>query len=134
MSNKKGGMWKFLAGLGLGAGLGILFAPKSGEETRKELKKKMDEFVVALKDVDIKEVKEDFLKKLEDVKKEIEDLDKEKVMKIAQEKAEAIKQKAADLVEKQKEKDTPVLEGIADDMRLKAISVTKDVLKKLENK
>ena len=134
MSNKKGGMWKFLAGLGLGAGLGILFAPKSGEETRKELKKKMDEFVVALKDVDIKEVKEDFLKKLEDVKKEIEDLDKEKVMKIAQEKAEALKQKAADLVEMAKEKGTPVLEGIADDMRLKAISVTKDVLKKLENK
>ena len=54
MSNKKGGMWKFLAGLGIGAGLGVLFAPKSGEETRKELKKKMDEFVVALKDVDIK--------------------------------------------------------------------------------
>ena len=134
MSNKKGGMWKFLAGLGLGAGLGILFAPKSGEETRKELKKKMDEFVVALKDVDIKEVKEDFLKKLEDVKKEIEDLDKEKVMKIAQEKAEALKQKAADLVEMAKEKGTPVLEGIAEDMRLKAISVTKDVLKKLENK
>ena len=38
MSNKKSGMGKFLAGLGIGAGLGILFAPKSGEETRKELK------------------------------------------------------------------------------------------------
>ena len=28
---------KFLLGAGLGLGLGLLFAPKSGKETRKEL-------------------------------------------------------------------------------------------------
>ena len=37
MSNKKSGFGKFLAGAALGAGLGILFAPKSGKDTRKEL-------------------------------------------------------------------------------------------------
>jgi gas vesicle protein len=33
----------FLVGLGVGALLGILFAPKSGEETREYLKEKADE-------------------------------------------------------------------------------------------
>jgi len=133
-NNKKSGLGKFLTGLGIGAGLGILFAPKSGEETRKILKSKIDEFVVALKDVDISEVKTEFLNKVDEIKKELEELDKEKVMKFAQEKAESLKQKAAELVELAKEKGTPVLEGVANDLRLKAIDVTKDVLKKLENK
>lgn len=134
MSNRKNGLGKFLAGIGIGAGLGILFAPKSGEETRKELKNKLDEFVAALKDVDINEVKGEFLAKVEEIKKELEDLDREKVLKFAVEKGEALKKKANELVELAKEKGTPVLEGIADDLRLKAVNVTKDVLKKLENK
>ena len=134
VSNKKSGLGKFLIGLGIGAGLGVLFAPKSGVETRKDLKNKMDEFIKALKDIDVAEVKEEFFNKLDEIKTELEDLDKEKVMRMAQDKAEVLKQKVSDLVELAKEKGTPVLEGIANDLRLKAIYVTKDVLKKLENK
>ena len=33
----KNGWGKFILGLGIGAGLGILFAPKKGSETRQEL-------------------------------------------------------------------------------------------------
>ena len=40
----------FLAGLGLGAGLGVLFAPKKGSETRAELKAKLGEFAEQLKE------------------------------------------------------------------------------------
>ena len=133
-NNKKSGLGKFLAGIGIGAGLGILFAPKSGEETRKILKNKLDDFVEALKDVDVNEVKNEFLTKVDEIKNELEDLDKEKILKVAKEKAEALKNKATELVELAKEKGTPVLEGVANDLRLKAIDVTKDVLKKLENK
>jgi gas vesicle protein len=39
----------FFLGLGLGAALGILFAPQSGEETRRLLKDKAEEGVDALK-------------------------------------------------------------------------------------
>lgn len=134
VSNKKSSICKFLAGVGIGAGLGILFAPKSGKETRKDLKDKLDEFVANLKEIDVNEVKDEFLNKVEEIKKELEDLDKEKVKKIAQEKAEALKKKVNELVELAKEKGTPVLEGVADDVRAKAIDVTKDVLKRLENK
>ena len=37
MSKKNGGLFKFMAGIGLGVGAGMLFAPKKGEEIRKNL-------------------------------------------------------------------------------------------------
>ncbi len=132
MSNKKSGFGKLLAGIGIGAGLGILFAPKSGEETRKDLKRKLDELINEAKKIDINEVKEEFLDRVEEIKLEIEDLDKEKVLKIAKEKSEDLKRKVGELVQLAKDKGTPVLENAADDVRKKAISVTKEVLKKLE--
>lgn len=134
MSKNDGkGFGKFLAGIGIGAGLGLLFAPKSGEETRKLLKKKIDELVDEVKKMDVNEVKDEFLTKVDEIKNEIEDLDKEKVLKIAKEKSEDLKKKVNELVELAKEKGTPVLEGVASDVRQKAINVTKEVLKKLEN-
>ena len=133
MSNtKKHGFGKFLAGVGIGAGLGLLFAPKSGDELRKILTKKFDEFIVEAKKIDVNEVKDDFLAKIEDIRNELEDLDKEKVLKIAQEKSEDIKNKTAELVQLAKDKGTPVLAGVANDVREKAVMVTKEVLKKLE--
>jgi gas vesicle protein len=40
---KSDGLANFLLGLGVGIGLGVLFAPRSGEETRHYLKDKADE-------------------------------------------------------------------------------------------
>jgi gas vesicle protein len=39
----KNGLSSFLLGLGVGVGIGMLFAPKSGEETRQMLKDKANE-------------------------------------------------------------------------------------------
>ena len=131
---KNRGFGKLLAGIGIGAGLGLLLAPKSGEETRKDLKKKINELVEEAKKVDINEVKDEFLTKIDEMKAELEDLDKEKALKIAKEKGEDLKRKANELVDLAKEKGTPVLQSVADDVRLKAIDVTKQILKKLEKK
>lgn len=132
MKTKKSGLGKFIAGLGIGAGLGILFAPKKGSETREDLKNKLDELVKKIKDIDAEEIKKEFLAKVDDIKNELEDLDKEKVASIAKKKGNELKEKAEELVELAKAKGTPVLEGIAEDIRQKAINVTKEVLYKLE--
>ena len=132
--SRRSGLGKLIAGIGIGAGLGLLLAPKSGEETRKDLKKKINELVEEAKKVDINEVKDEFLTKIDEMKAELEDLDKEKALKIAKEKGEDLKRKANELVDLAKEKGTPVLQSVADDVRLKAIDVTKQILKKLEKK
>ena len=129
---KQKGFGKLVAGLTIGAGLGVLFAPKKGSDTRKELKAKFDELVEKAKGIDKEEVKEEIEQRVSKIKRELEDLDKEKVLKMAKKKAQEIEVAAEDLVEYAIEKGTPVLEGIANSVREKAINVTKEVLNKLE--
>lgn len=134
MKKKSSGLGKLFAGLAVGAGLGVLFAPKKGSETRADLKKKMDELVTKAKEIDVAEVKENIETKIYEIKEELEDLDKEKALKIAKKKAKDIQDKAEELVNYAVEKGTPVLEKTATAIREKAIIVTKEVLEKLEQK
>lgn len=130
--SKKKGMGKLVAGLAIGTGLGILFAPKKGSDTRRELKEKLDEMLEKVKNIDKEEVKENIENKITEIRKELEDLDKEKVLKVAKQKAKDIEKKAEELVEYAIEKGTPILENAANTIREKAIVVTKEVLNKLE--
>jgi len=132
--SKKSGIGKFIAGAAIGAGLGILFAPKKGSETRAELKEKLDELVKQIKNIDLEEVKEEFDAKVEEIKKELSELDKEKVLEIAKEKGQQIKVKTQELVDLAIDKGTPILRDAADEVREKALEVVKDVEKKLEVK
>ena len=105
--SKKKSIWPFVAGVGLGVGAGMLFAPKKGEELRKDVKNKIDELINKAKEIDVDEVKDEFMKKIDELKDELEDLDKEK--------------------------GTPVLEKAAKEVRQKAAMVTREVLKRLED-
>ena len=130
--SKKKGCGKFLVGAALGAGLGLLFAPKKGSDMREDLKKQLDKLLNQIKDIDTEEVKKEFDKRVNEIKDDLNDLDKEKVLDLAKEKALVLKDKAEDLVDLAVEKGTPVLQKAAEELRIKAIAVTKDVLKKLE--
>lgn len=123
-----------LGGLAIGAGLGVLFAPKKGSETRKELKEKMDDLVSKAKEVDLDDVKDYVVTKSEEIEKALKDLDKEKVLDLAQKKAKDIQKSAKDLVTYVKKKGEPILEEAAVAVQQKAIDVTKVVLAKLEGK
>ncbi len=129
---KKSGVGKFVLGAALGASLGLLFAPKSGKETRKDLKNKLDELMGKVKELDAKEVKEAFEKKVNEIKASLEDLDGEKVLKIAKEKAAQIKDKCNELVDMAIDKGTPIVRDAAEEVRQKSIVVVRGVLEKLE--
>lgn len=129
---KKSGTGKLLAGLAIGAGLGVLFAPKKGSDTRKDFKLKIDELLQKAKELDMKEVKENIETRIFELKEQLSDLDKEKALEIAKKKARDIQDAAEDLVEYAVEKGTPILESTANSVREKAIGVTREILKKLE--
>ncbi len=130
MSKKK--TKTLLGGLAIGAGLGLLFAPKKGSETRSDLKKKLDELVEKAKNTDLDDVKEYIVTKTEEIENSLKELDKEKVLDIAKTKAKEIEKNVKDLANYAKKKGTPVLEEAAENLRKKAIEVTKSALEKLE--
>ena len=133
MSKDGKGIGKFVVGAALGAGLGILFAPKKGSETRELLKKKMTELTNHIKNIDVEEVKEEFEKKVNEIRMELVDLDKEKVLEIAKEKCNDLKIKTQELVELAKDKGTPVLKETAKDLLETVVKVSKETIKKLDN-
>lgn len=134
MAKKKSNAGKFFLGAAVGAALGVLFAPKSGKETRAALKKKANELLDKAKEIDVKEVRDTIEEKVSDLVEEMKSLDKEKVVKIAKKKAADLKKHAEELVIYTKKKATPIVEEAAEALRDKAIDATKKVLDKLESK
>lgn len=132
--SKKSDIGKIALGAALGVGAGVLLAPNSGKETRLLLKEKMNELFEKVKNIDSEKVKKEFDKKIKILEKEIKDLDKEKVLTIAKEKAKTIKEKADELVQLAMDKGNETIRIAAEEVRKRAIVVTRDVLEKLENK
>lgn len=132
MNKKHNGIGKFIGGIALGVGLGVLFAPASGKETRRQLKNKVEDAANYIKNIDKDEVKKELTKKINEIKKELKSLDKEKVMEIAKEQANNIVKKADELINLAKEKAEPVVEKAAQDIKNKAVAVLKDATAKLE--
>ena len=128
----KSGLGSLLVALGIGAGLGVLFAPKSGKETREELKVKIDDLINKLKTIDAEDIKDSIEEKLEELQKELKDLDKEKVLATIKKKAKDISKKADELVNLAVEKGTPVVEKAAKEVKAKTAEVLKNAVAKLE--
>lgn len=132
MRNNKKGFGKFVLGAGLGAALGLLFAPKKGSELREELKEKFDDLVNSLKYIDADDVKTTVEEKIEWLKTELENLDKETVLEEAKKQAKKLQDAAEELVEYAIEKGTPVVEKSANAIKEQIVKVSKQVIKKLE--
>lgn len=130
--SKKSGFGKFLLGAGIGLGLGILFAPKSGKETRADLKKKMDDLLEKVKTIDVEEVKQTIEAKVNEIKEDLKNLDKETVAEKVKDGAKKIKKKADDLVSYAVKKGTPVIEAAAKEVKESTIKTLESITAKLK--
>ncbi len=131
---KKKTVATLVAGTAIGAGLGVLFAPKSGKETRQDLKNKITEIKEHLENVKVKDVKKYVEGKIEKLENDLKALDKETVLKDAKNQAKKIEVDCKKLARYVKDKSEPILEEAVDSLREKAIDVTKHAIEKLENK
>lgn len=132
MSRNKSGLGKFVLGVGVGAGIALLFAPQEGSKTRRDLKKKIDELVVKVKNIDPEEVKADILQKVEELRMEIANLDKERAIEIAKAQAKKVGRKAEELYHVAKVKGTPVVEKAVKEVKEVTLKAAKEVVNKLE--
>ena len=132
--SKRFGFGGLLLGSAIGAGIALLFTTKKGEELRKDLLDKISELCDKLRDIDSDEVKANVEKKVQEIKDGLKDLDSEKVKKAAVEKGEQLKAKAEELVKYAKEKGEPALIDSSEAILKKVIKVSKDALKRLEEK
>ena len=69
--SKKGKTFSFLGGALVGLGLGFLFAPKSGSETRKELANQISNLWDKVRKLDANEIKENISNKLNEIEAEL---------------------------------------------------------------
>lgn len=129
---KNNGLGKFAVGAIVGAGVALLFAPKTGKELRKELKVKFDEILEDIKELEMDEVKESIAKKVKEIEKDIKEFDKEKVIAKAKDQAKKIEKKAAELVKEAEKAAKPALIELTNDVKKKTIKTLKVAIDHLE--
>lgn len=121
----------FFTGALVGAGLGILLAPKEGSETRNDLKKSFSLLVDTIKDIDVEESKAFLMNKVKDIRDELSSINSDLAKQAAEEKVEIITEKCDELVSDAREIGAPVVEKVALEVKDGATHLLADFLEEL---
>ncbi len=132
MKEKKKTVGTLVTGTLVGAGLGILFAPKKGEDTRKEIKDKCKKVSKKVKNLDKEDVVEFVENAKKEIQKDIEDLKNEKALDKVKEKANEIKVRCDEVLETAKTAGNNALEKGVRDFKSKTVKVLQEMIDKLE--
>ncbi len=130
MSQNKFG--RFLSGVLVGIGLGILVAPDKGENTRLELRKSFDKLIDTIKDIDVESTKAAFINKLAEIESDLTDLDTAEKTDIVKEKTELINQKCDELISVASDTDASVLNDAIKEVKENTTKLASTVLSSLE--
>lgn len=88
---------KFIAGLGIGAAVGMLFAPKKGSELRDELKEKGTKAYDSAKNMTKEDVQALLDKSIDEIKRAIDEFDMDEFKETTGQKLAEVKAKLEDL-------------------------------------
>ena len=130
MSQNKFG--RFLSGVLVGIGLGILVATDKGENTRLELRKSFDKLINTIKDIDIESTKAALINKLAEIESDLTDLDTAKKTDIVKEKTELINQKCDELISVANNTDANMLNDAIKEVKKNTTKLASTVLNSLE--
>ena len=128
----KGNFGKFVLGLGIGACIGALFTPRTGEENRKLLKEKAGDAYTKAKNIDYEALKTKLYDEYYNLKDNLQNMDSEQAKEFAYEKAKELEAKADKVIAKAIEDNKPKVEKALIELKKKLAHTLKDVSKKLE--
>ena len=121
------------ASAAVGAGLGIMFAPKKGSDTRKDIMKALNKVTDKVKNFSKEDVKKDFEKKIKSIEKRLESLSNEKEVKKVHKKANELKDSVEDLWNSAYEKGDEVIQKAVDELKANVNKAISSIEKHLED-
>ncbi len=132
----KKGTGKVLAAMGagaiIGAGAGILFAPRKGSDTRKKIKESFVNLKDKLSNISEEDVQEFIEKKLDEIDREINTLELMNNYKQARRQAKKVIKKINKLISYTAKKKLDGFEDLIEDLRERAEDISEEILTNLE--
>ena len=129
---KKSTLFTFLAGTAIGVAIGLIIAPKSGKEMRKDISTKAKKITKKVKEIDLDDIREFVVEKSADIEDKLSKLTKEKVLKDAKKLVKEIEKDMTNLYNSVKDISEDVMQDAVEKLKEKAANTIEKVLKKLK--
>lgn len=132
MGKKTNTALTFLTGGIIGAGLGVLFAPNKGKETRKVIQDKYVELKDKLQGLNTDNVS-DFIDEVKvEIENQIKELKKEKVLTNAKSKAKEIKRSCDEMIDAASQATNKKLLQTTKEFKTATVQTLKEIINKIE--
>ena len=116
----------------LGAGIGVLFAPNKGSETRKKIKESFINLQKKVSSIDEESIQDYVNKKLDEIDREINKLELTNEYKKAKRQAKRVIKKIDKLISYMSKKGLDEFEDLIEDLKDKANDISEEILSNIE--